>query len=84
MHLKYDICITICVTTISVRISEKEKAALKKHGKISKVVKEAIEMYLDLERSNETLKKLKELQSKESPRRTAQQEAELVREDRHR
>ena len=72
------------MTTISVRISEKEKAALKKHGKISSVVKEAIEMYLDMERSDETLRRLKELQSRESPRRTAQQEAELIREDRRR
>ncbi|MEO9295354.1 MAG: hypothetical protein ABI347_07125 [Nitrososphaera sp.] len=72
------------MTTLSVRISEKEKAALKKHGKISKVVKEAIAMYLDLERSNETLRRLKELQSRESPQRTGQQEAELVREDRRR
>ncbi|AIC14468.1 hypothetical protein [Nitrososphaera viennensis] len=72
------------MTTISVRVSEKEKAALRRHGKISKVVKEAINLYLDSARSRETFKRLKELQQAENITTTTREEAALIREDRHR
>jgi hypothetical protein len=72
------------MTTISVRLSDKEKAALKKHGKISKVVKDAIALYLQSEQSKETLKRLKELQKKQKVRTTIEEEIALIREDRNR
>jgi uncharacterized protein YlbG (UPF0298 family) len=72
------------MTTISVRLSDKEKAALKKHGKISKVVKDAIALYLQSEQSKETLKRLKELQKKQKVRTTIEEEIALIREDRSR
>lgn len=50
------------MTIISVRISEKDKSALRKHGRISSVIKEAIAMYLDSQQSKKTIKRLKELQ----------------------
>lgn len=75
---------TISVTTISVRLSEKEKTALKKHGKISKVVKEAIALYLSSRQSTEVLKRLKELQRAENVQTTSQEEVALINEDRRR
>jgi hypothetical protein len=72
------------VTTISVRLSEREKVALRKRGKISKVVKEAIALYLDSERSQEALKKLKELQKTGNVRTTSQDEVAFISEDRRR
>jgi uncharacterized protein YlbG (UPF0298 family) len=72
------------MTTISVRLSDKEKAALKKHGKISKVVKDAIALYLQSEQSKETLKRLKELQKEQKVRTTVQEEVALIRQDRNR
>jgi hypothetical protein len=70
------------VTTISVRISEKEKAALRKHGKISQVVKEAIDLYLSSKESRRALRKLKDLQRRESVKTSAQYDVSLIREDR--
>lgn len=72
------------MTTISVRLSEKEKAALRKRGKISKVVKEAIDLYLRSEQSKEILEKLKELQRTTKVRTTVQEEVALINEDRRR
>jgi len=59
------------VPTISVRISEKEKAALRKYGRISQVVKEAIDLYLRSKESRRALRKLKELQRRESVKTAA-------------
>ncbi|MGH9877975.1 MAG: hypothetical protein ACREA4_06415 [Nitrososphaera sp.] len=72
------------MTTISVRISEREKAALRKHGKISKVVKEAISFYLSTKRSRTVIKRLKELQRNAKVRTTKQEEVALINEDRRR
>lgn len=72
------------MTTISVRLSDQVKAALKKHGKISKVVKDAIALYLQSEQSKETLRRLKELQKEQKVRTTVQEEVAHIREDRNR
>lgn len=72
------------MTAISVRLSEREKAALRKHGKISKVVKEAIRLYLGSKQSKETLARLKALQRTTEVKTTAEEEAALIREDRRR
>jgi len=82
--LNVTLSITNGVTTISVRISEKEKAALRKHGKISKVVKEAISFYLSAKRSRTVIKRLKELQRNTKVRTTEQEEVALINEDRRR
>jgi uncharacterized protein YlbG (UPF0298 family) len=72
------------MTTISVRLSEKEKAALRKRGKISEVVKDAIALYLSLEQSKEALEKLKKLQKTTKVRTTSREEVALINEDRRR
>ncbi len=70
------------MTTITIRISEKDKAALRKHGKISRVVKDAIDLYLRTKRTNQALHRLKELQRTGTVKTTAQSEVELINEDR--
>ncbi|MGI0018843.1 MAG: hypothetical protein ACREAY_00060 [Nitrososphaera sp.] len=72
------------MTIISIRISEKEKLALRKHGKISSVIKEAIALYLDSEQSKRTFKRLKELQRASGIRTTATEDVSLIKEDRSR
>ncbi len=77
-------CHTRCMTTISVRVSEEEKKDLEKHGNISKVVREAITLYLTSTKSKETIERLKELQQSEKAKTTKQEEATLIRKDRRR
>lgn len=72
------------MTTITVRITEEEKQDLKKHGKVSKVVREAITKYLSTTKSIETIKRLEELQKNDSTKTTTQQEINLLRKDRQR
>ncbi len=52
------------MTVITFRLSEKEKAALEKYGKISDVVRDAIRLYLNNKKAREVLKTMKELQNK--------------------
>lgn len=72
------------MTAITVRITEKEKQDLKKHGEISKVVREAITNYLSSTKSIETIKQLEELQKNNAIKTTTQQEINLLRKDRQR
>lgn len=52
------------MATINVRLSDKEKLALAKYGKISDIVREAIHLYINNRKSVEILKQLKEYQQK--------------------
>jgi len=72
------------MTTISVRLTEDEKKNLKKHGEISKVVRDAITTYLASSKSKETIKRLEELQKTDRAKTTSQQETNLLRKDRQR
>lgn len=72
------------MTTITVRISEKDKTELKKYGKISNAVREAIVLYINSKRSKEVLKRLKELHRVEKVRTTTLEEVALIKEDRSR
>jgi len=72
------------MTTISVRLTEDEKKNLKKHGEISKVVRDAITTYLASSKSKETIKRLEELQKTDRAKTTSQQEINLLRKDRER
>ena len=72
------------MTAITVRITKEEKQDLKKHGEISKVVREAITNYLSSTKSVETIKRLEELQKNDTTKTTTQQEINLIRKDRQR
>lgn len=69
--------------TISIRVSEEEKGELKKHSEISKVIRDAITLYLTTAKSKETIERLKELQKVETAK-TTRQEVTFIRKDRRR
>ena len=75
---------TSCMTTtITVRLSERERRELKGHGKISDVVREALRLYLRNKSSSRTIARLRELQK--TPVRTAiGEDLKLLRADRDR
>ncbi|MGP8069670.1 MAG: hypothetical protein ACLP5V_07240 [Candidatus Bathyarchaeia archaeon] len=70
-------------STITVRVSEKEKKELAKHGKISEVVREALSLYLREKSSRRIISRLRELQ-KSPVRTTIQEDLGLIRADRDR
>lgn len=72
------------MTTVSLRLSEKEKRELRKHGKVSTVIKEALASYLAFRRSAQSIQRLKELQREARPKRGVKFDVKLLREDRTR
>jgi len=70
-------------TTITVRLSERERRALEGEGKISEVVREALRLYLRNKSSSRTIASLRELQN--TPVRTnLSEDLKLLRTDRDR
>ena len=70
------------MTVITVRLSDKEKSALEKYGKISDVVREAIQMYIDNKKKKHVIRKLEELQKRNKLELTTEQIVASIREDR--
>lgn len=70
------------MTVITVRLSEKEKAALEKYGKISDVVRDAIRLYINDKKAREAIEELKEIQRKCPVNTTTEEIVKLIREDR--
>lgn len=70
------------MTAINVRLTEREKAALGKYGKISDLVRDAIRMYLNNKKSAAALRKLKEYQKKNHVTTTVEEIVAMLREDR--
>lgn len=70
-------------STITVRLSEKERKALAKHGKISDVVRDALSLYLREKDSRRIISRLRELQ-KSPARGTIYEDLQLIRADRNR
>jgi Arc/MetJ-type ribon-helix-helix transcriptional regulator len=70
-------------STITVRLSEKERKELAKHGKISEVVREALSLYLREKNSRRIISRLKNLQ-KFSIGSAIQGDLRLIRADRDR
>jgi len=71
-------------STITVRLSEKERRELQKHGRISEIVREAIRLYLRNRASRRVVSRLKELQKTEFTRTTIEDDLRLIRTDRER
>lgn len=69
---------------VSVRLSEDEKRRLKKHGRVSDVVRQAVDRYLDSEDSREVFERLKALQEKYRVKTTPDEMVRMVKEDRYR
>lgn len=70
------------MAAINVRLTEKEKAALEKYGKISDLVRDAIRMYVNNRKTTEALRKLKEYQKKNQVTTTSEEIVAMLREDR--
>ncbi|MEM2942636.1 MAG: hypothetical protein QXT81_04360 [Candidatus Bathyarchaeia archaeon] len=71
-------------STITVRLSQKERRELRKHGKISKVVRDALRLYLRNKASKRIVTRLKELQKSTTIRTTIQDDLQLIQADRER
>jgi len=72
------------MTTVSIRLSGREKDELRKYGKLSAVVREAIALYLATMRSKRAIQRLRELQQANGLRTSVETDARLIREDRDR
>ena len=70
-------------SSITVRLTEKERKELAKHGKISDVVRDALSLYLREKNSRKIIGRLRELQ-KTPVRSTIQEDLHLIRADRDR
>jgi Arc/MetJ-type ribon-helix-helix transcriptional regulator len=69
---------------VSVRLSDDEKRRLRRHGKVSEVVREAVRSYLDSEDSADTFSRLRALQEKYRVKTTPEEMVRLIKEDRYR
>jgi len=72
------------MTSICVRITEEEKRELLKYGSLSQTMREAMKLYLNTKKYEDTLAKLKELQAKNPIKTTPEEEVRMIREDRNR
>ena len=70
------------MTAITVRLSEKEKSSLEKYGKISDVVRQAIDMYLNDMKAREALRKLEQYQKRNPAVTTRKEIVAMIRKDR--
>lgn len=70
-------------STITVRLSDKERKELTKHGRISDVVRDALDLYLREKNSRKIIIRLRELQ-KSPIRSTIREDLRLIRADRDR
>ena len=75
---------TCCMTsTITVRLSEKQRKELAKHGRISDVVRDALSLYLQEKNSRRIIGRLAELQ-RSKVRGTIEEDLRFIRADRDR
>jgi len=70
-------------STITVRLSDKEKKELAKHGRISDVVRDALSLYLREKSSRKIIGRLRELQ-RSKVRTTIEEDLRFIRADRNR
>jgi len=72
------------MTTVSVRLSGHEKEELRKYGKLSTVVRDAIDLYLATMRSKRAIRRLRELQRANELKTNVETDIRLIKEDRGR
>jgi Arc/MetJ-type ribon-helix-helix transcriptional regulator len=70
--------------SITVRLSPEEIREIKEHGRVSDVVRQALRMYLQSQRSRRAIEELKRLQASSSIRTTIEEDLSLIRGDRQR
>ncbi len=72
------------MTTISVRIPDSERAELAKYGRVSDVIRNAIKLYLETNRSRAVFKRLRKLQTSDMVKTTQLEDLSLIKDDRAR
>jgi hypothetical protein len=72
------------MTTVSIRLSGREKEELRKYGRLSTVVRDAIDLYLATMRSKRAIQRLRELQQESELRSHIETDIRLLKEDRER
>jgi Arc/MetJ-type ribon-helix-helix transcriptional regulator len=70
--------------SITIRLSEGEIRELKRYGRVSDVVRRALKLYMQSERSREAMERLAELQETYKVRTTIDDDIRLIHEDRQR
>lgn len=76
-------CTTLRMTSsITIRLSEEELREIRKYGRISDVVREALHLYIRSESSRRVIQRLRELQASSKVRTTIEEDLRLIHEDR--
>jgi Arc/MetJ-type ribon-helix-helix transcriptional regulator len=75
----------MCMTeSITVRLTPEEIREIKKHGRVSDVVRQAIRLFMQTQRSQKAIEELKQLQASSDIRITIDEDLNLIRGDRQR
>ena len=72
------------MTTLTVRLSDKEKKELLKYGTVSEGLREGIRLYINAKKKQGTLRKLEKLQKKNPVTILSSEIVRSIREDRNR
>lgn len=72
------------MTTLTVRLSDKEKRELLEYGSISQGLREGIHLYVRSKKRQAALRKLAVLQKKYPVKTSSSEIVRMIREDRHR
>ena len=72
------------MTTVTVRLSDKEKKELLKYGTISEALRQGIQLYVRARKKQKILRRLEELQKKNNVKISSSEIAKMIREDRNR
>jgi len=70
--------------SITVRLSSEEIMEIKEHGRVSDVVRQALRMYLQSQRSRRAIEELTRLQASSRIQTTIEDDLRLIRGDRQR
>ena len=72
------------LTTVTLRLSDKEKKELLRYGTVSEALRQGIQLYLRTRKKQETLHRLEELQKKNPAKISSSELVKMIREDRNR
>ncbi|MFH2111938.1 MAG: hypothetical protein ABIJ47_11850 [Candidatus Bathyarchaeota archaeon] len=68
--------------SITVRLTPEEIKAIKKHGRVSDIVRQALRMYMQAQSSRQVIEELKRLQASSNIQTTIEEDLSLIRGDR--
>ncbi|MFH0850323.1 MAG: hypothetical protein V1924_05225 [Candidatus Bathyarchaeota archaeon] len=68
--------------SITVRLTPEEIEEIKKHGRVSDIVRQALRMYMQAQSSRQVIEELKRLQASSNIQTTIEEDLSLIRGDR--